>query len=247
MKDNFSVQSKAYAQFRPKFPDALYDFILSHVKGSDLAWDAATGNGQTAVKLATHFKQVIATDISENQLNHATKFANIIYKKEPAETSSLQDQSVDLITVSQAIHWFHFEKFYEEVKRVAKPQAIIAAFSYSMLNVADAPVNKIVQEFYDSTYEYWDAERRYIDEKYQTIPFPFEEINAPVFSIEYEWTMEQLLGYIGTWSAAQHYYKKTGKDLVDEHFLSLLKGVWQQEKYKVKFPCHMRIGKVFSA
>lgn len=246
MKDNFSTQSKAYATFRPKLPGEVYQFILQHVNTFDLAWDAGTGNGQTAVQLAKYFKQVFATDISENQLSHAAQQPNIIYKKEPAEHSSLEDSSVDLITIAQAIHWFDFENFYKEVRRVAKPGAVIAAFTYSLFEVTDSSANELVQHFYwKETHAYWDPERKLVDEEYKTIPFPFEEIEAPPFFMEYQWSVEQLLGYMNTWSAALHYQKQTGKSMVDEFLKERLEAaIATGQVLTIRFPIHLRIGKV---
>lgn len=246
MKDNFSAQSKNYAAFRPKLPDEVYAFIFQHINNFDLAWDVGTGNGQTAVQLAKMFKQVFATDISENQLAHAEQKANIVYKKEAAEHSSLQNTSVDLITIAQAIHWFNIEEFYKEVKRVAKPNAVIAAFTYSLLEVTDVKINELIQNFYwKETQPYWDAERKLVDKGYKTIPFPFNEIEAPIFWMEYQWNVEQLLGYLNTWSAAQHYLKQTGKNMTDELLKDKIENVAAvNQLLTIRFPIHMRIGHI---
>jgi SAM-dependent methyltransferase len=246
MKDNFSHHSKAYATFRPKLPAAVYQFIFQHVKTFNLAWDAGTGNGQTAVELSSRFKNVVATDISDNQLSHAEQRSNITYKKEPAEHSSLASSSVDLVTIAQAIHWFDFDPFYKEVRRVSKPGGVVAAFTYSLFCVADPVVNELIQDFYwHETQPYWDAERKLVDQEYKTIPFPFEEIDAPAFSMEYQWNAAQLLGYINTWSATLHYYKQTGKNMVDELLSAKLAALVSKEQLlRVQFPVHMRIGRV---
>jgi SAM-dependent methyltransferase len=246
MKDNFSTQSKAYATFRPRLPAEVYDFIFQYVHDFDLAWDVGTGNGQTAVELAKRFKQVFASDISENQLMHAVQQPNIVYKKEPAEESSLSNASLDLITIAQAIHWFHFDNFYKEVKLVAKPNAIIAAFTYSLFEVTDHNINDLIQHFYwKETPPYWDAERKLVDDEYKTIPFPFKEIEAPKFWMEYQWSVEQLVGYMNTWSAALHYQKKTGKSMIDEFLKNKIEAVAANDQLlTIRFPIHIRIGRV---
>jgi ubiquinone/menaquinone biosynthesis C-methylase UbiE len=70
------------------------------------------------------------------QLANAQAAPNIRYEAAAAECSSLEDNSADLITVSQALHWFNFEKFYAEVKRVGKKNSVIAAWTYSLLKVS---------------------------------------------------------------------------------------------------------------
>jgi ubiquinone/menaquinone biosynthesis C-methylase UbiE len=127
-KDYFSGHSKLYATFRPTYPDALYEFIFNHVKQFDTALDCATGNGQVAHVLAKHFNHVCASDISSEQIKHAHQANNIAYKIESAEHTSYADNQFDLITVAQAIHWFNTETFFQEVTRIAKPQAVLAVW-----------------------------------------------------------------------------------------------------------------------
>ncbi|MEO6405601.1 MAG: class I SAM-dependent methyltransferase [Ferruginibacter sp.] len=207
MKDNFSANASEYAKYRPQYPQELYDFILSFVPERKLAWDCGTGNGQTATELAKYFENVYASDISRQQLHNAVKQSNILYRQEPAEQSALESGSVNMISVSQALHWFHFEEFYKEVKRVAAPDAIIAAWIYNLFK-ADDITNKYIDNLYWNTLKnYWDNERHYVDEDYKNIPFPFESIPNPGFSIKLKWTAEDLEGYLGTWSAVQKFKK----------------------------------------
>ncbi|RYG30304.1 MAG: class I SAM-dependent methyltransferase, partial [Chitinophagaceae bacterium] len=205
MKDNFSHASEKYAQYRPVYPGALYEFLLSKLKARDRAWDCGTGNGQVAAELAKHFKKVYGTDISANQLKHAIQRENIIYSKENSANTSFPSDFFDLIIVAQAIHWFNFNRFYDQVVRTAKNDAVFAAVGYGLLQV-DEPTDKIIRRFYqDITGPYWDAERKYIDENYETIPFPFEEFEVPAMKIETNWNLDELTGFLRTWSAVKHY------------------------------------------
>lgn len=243
MKDNFSKQSNDYARFRPDYPDALLQYILAQTAHYDVAWDCGTGNGQLAVMLAPHFRCVYATDISDAQLQHAPPHQNIIYKKEPAEHSAFPDKHFDLITVAQAIHWFDFEAFYKEVHRTLKDDGIFVATGYTLFCV-NPEIDLVLYQFYtDVVGPYWDKERHYVDERYQSIPFPFEEIKAPPFYRHYEWTFPMLLGYLSTWSAVQHYIQKNGEDpvaLVEPQ----LRSAWGAAKtHAVSFPILLRMGR----
>jgi ubiquinone/menaquinone biosynthesis C-methylase UbiE len=149
MKDNFSTQATQYAKFRPTYPQGLYDFINSEVKNKALAWDCATGNGQIAVQLAQTFEQVVATDISEKQLANAPQKNNITYKVEPAEKTTFKDHSVDLITVGQAIHWFNFGQFFDEVRRILKPDGLFIAVGYELMKINPA-IDILIDNFYNN-------------------------------------------------------------------------------------------------
>lgn len=188
MKDLFSSNSLHYKQARPNYSIQIVKEILKHVPERNFAWDCGAGSGQFTQLLAPYFNHVMATDISEAQLQQAPYFENVSYQVQAAEQTSIAANSIDLITVAQAIHWFDFDAFYKEVKRVLKPQGIFAAIGYGLIEVQDAAINSLVQQLYFETLNgYWDAERRYIDELYQTIPFPFNEQAVPELRLQYQW------------------------------------------------------------
>src|SRR5437868_6193508 len=203
MKDNFSAQAAGYARYRPGYPQELFDFVNAHVKGNTVAWDCATGNGQAAKFLSKHFKKVYATDISQKQLDNAWQAENIFYSIANEENPSLEKSSVDLVTVAQAIHWFDFEKFYKEVNRVARPGAALAVWTYSRLEISDK-IEPIISDYHtEFLKDYWDAERKYVDDRYVDIPFPFDEVVTPQFNYTVNWSLQSLEGYLNTWSALQ--------------------------------------------
>jgi SAM-dependent methyltransferase len=242
MKDLFSAHSKQYAQFRPTYPDALYHFIFSHVKAFDVAWDCGTGNGQSARVLSTKFKKVMATDISAKQMEHAYK-ADTIFYTVGGEKTFFEDSSIDLITVAQAIHWFNVDEFYKEVNRVAKPNAILAVWGYSLLSIAPE-IDFLLNDFYKSIVgSYWDKERHLIDEQYKTIPFPFNEIAVPTFNFSFEWTIEQLAGYLTTWSAVRKYIQVNKVNPV-EKLIEYISPLWNEESLLITFPLFVRMGRV---
>lgn len=247
MKDNFSVQSASYAQFRPGYPAQLFDFLFEQCQHFDCAWDCATGNGQIAAGLAHRFQRVEATDISENQLKNALPGPNIRYRLGRAESTDFPDRSFDLITVGQAVHWFDFDKFYTEIRRVMKPGGLLALVGYNMLRVDEA-TDALVAHFYHNTLQgCWDAERHWVEEAYATIPFPFPaaEIVFPEMFSAYSWTADNLLGYLGTWSAVQHYIRQHGRSPLDEAFQAELKKVWPEgETRTVRFPVFGRVARV---
>ncbi|MDP4263711.1 MAG: class I SAM-dependent methyltransferase [Bacteroidota bacterium] len=243
MKDNFSKQADIYAKYRPAYPQELFDFVLQHIVEKQNAWDCATGNGQSAKVLAEYFENVYATDISQKQIDKATQTLNIYYSVQPAEQTNFADNTFDLITVSQALHWFATDKFYTEAKRVAKPHSIFAAWSYSLLYTHPA-IDELIRSFYrDVIGPYWDEERKYVDEQYQTIYFPFREITSPAVSMEYYWTIEELEGYLNTWSALQKFILANEYNPVDE-LIRKIKPYAGNERLKIIFPLHIRMGRI---
>ena len=244
MKDNFSQQADLYAQFRPTYPEAVFTHLMKYVKEHNAAWDCATGNGQAAKTLANYFDTVYATDISEKQIANAVQRNNIIYKIEGAENTSFPDNMFDLITVAQAIHWFNFDKFYSEVKRTAKPGGVLAVIGYGLMQTRGKLNDAILHFYQDIVGAYWDKERRYIDENYQTIPFPFDELEPVQLHNQYEWNFDQFVGYLNTWSAVQHYIKANNKNPVDL-YQNELKEAWGNKQTEIfSFPILLRIGRI---
>ena len=241
-KDNFSNQASVYAQFRPTYPQTVFDYLNTVVKNKKIAWDCATGNGQMARELVKNFQKVYATDISQKQLDNAFQADNIEYSIAKAEETLFDDNTFDLITVAQAIHWFDFDKFYAEVNRVAKSGAVLFVIGYSMPRF-DGMIDEILQDFYwNITGPYWDAERKHLDNKLESIPFTLQQIECPTFKNEFRWTLEMAEGYFNSWSSVQHYINKNGENPVGE-LIEKLRKYWKGQQ-RVEFPLFTKVGRI---
>ena len=244
MKDLFSAQSDAYKKYRPHYPLALYEYILSFVEHRETALDVATGNGQAAVALAAYFKQVIGIDSSAAQLAEAEQKENVTYKEAEAEQTFSKPHSFDLITVAQAYHWLQHAAFATEVRRIAKPGAVIAVWGYDRFQTGNADLNKLMDRFYfDIVGPYWDSARKDIDTHYAHLPFPFEPLPTRSFEIEAQWTKQHILGYLSSWSAVQNYMQvhHASPLLLIQDELDQIKIT---EHFPVRFPIFLRLGRV---
>ncbi len=242
-KDHFSDASAAYAKFRPTYPDTLFTWLADLCHEHECAWDCATGSGQAAIELAQHFKQVIATDASSEQVTHASGPANVRFRVAPAEASGLDSHSIDLITVAQAVHWFDLPHFYAEVIRVLKPGGVFALWGYGRLSLPTG-MDAVFQRFYGETIgPYWPPERALIDEEYRSLDFPFAEIPTPEFLIEVEWNLPRLLAYLSTWSAVKRYAVQNGENPLPG-LQDALAPLWgDQNKIKrLRWPLFLRVG-----
>lgn len=197
------------------------------------------------MRLADHFKQVIATDLSADQIKNGTQHPNVCYGVAPAESSGLEDDSVNLVTVAQALHWLDTHRFYREVQRVSKKHGIIAVWCYDLLLVnpeVDAVINRFYREIMKG---YWFPERRHIETGYSTLPFPFKRVETPLLAITASWELDAMTGYLRTWSAVHNYMKREGEDplnLID----SDLAAAWGNSDMvmKVSWPLVLTVGKV---
>lgn len=244
-KDHFSGHAAIYRDARPDYPDALFAFLRAQAPTGGLAWDAGCGNGQASVALADHFDRVIATDPSAEQIARAQTRANIDYRVEPAEQSTLQEATVDLVCVAQALHWFDLERFHAEVRRVLKPRGVVAFWTYADCRVSRA-VDALKDRLYvDLTGPYWPAERALVETGYADLPFPFEPVATPPFALNMHWNADRFLAYLRSWSGTQRSLRAVGQDPV-ALIESDLRRAWGDASRTVSWNFHLRCGRGLS-
>jgi SAM-dependent methyltransferase len=211
----FTSVAREYADFRPGYPPELFAWLARQAPARDRAWDCGCGSGQASVALAEHFGQVHATDVAAEQIAAARPHPRVSYAVAPAERSGLPEGSMDLVTVAQALHWFDVGAFYAEARRVAKPGALLAVWTYPRPEFLDPELDRVFLDFYANVVgPYWPPERRHVESHYATLPFPFEELPHPPFGLELHWGFDQVLGYVSSWSATARYKKQRGTDPV---------------------------------
>ena len=243
--DHFSRDSAAYAKFRPRYPDALFDFLAEEAPARDEAWDVGTGTGQSAVGLARVFEHVTATDPSSAQIERAHPHPRVDYRVGPAEASGLDGDTMDLVAVAQAVHWFDRPRFWPEARRVLRPGGVMAVWTYLLFEISPE-IDDVVRRFYSGIVgPFWPPERRLTEQRYQTIEFPFAEFDAPDFVIEQVMTLDEVAGYLRTWSATRafrsHHLHDPVADLVKE-----LARAWRppHETRVARWPVAMRVGRI---
>lgn len=244
-KDHFSSGSAGYAAYRPTYPTELVDALANISPGLERALDCGCGTGQLSVLLAERFAEVVATDASAAQIDKAQPHDGVTYRAALAEESGLPDASVDLITVAQAAHWLDLDRFYAEVQRVARSQAAVALITYGVLHVEGAVDGAIQRFYYDTIGPYWPTERRHVEDGYRSLPFPFKEVALPPLAIEVQWRLDDLIGYLNTWSAVKAAEKALGSNPVDA-LAETLRKEWGDPalRRQVTWPLSVRAGHV---
>ncbi len=92
---------------------------------------------------------------------------------------------------------------------------------------------------------YWPELFHFIDERYKTLPFPFEEVEPPEFEIQTEWELGQLAGFLDSWSATRRYQNQRGQHPVSMIWEELA-GAWGEgsQRRRVRWPLYLRAGRV---
>jgi len=242
-KDHFSKQAADYARFRPGYPRELFDYLVSIAPSRRLAWDCGTGNGQAAAGLASVFDAVIATDASEKQITNAELHERVDYLVAPAEDSSIDFGTVDLIMVRRRCTGSIWTAF---TRRVLKSDGVLAASAYNLLHINPA-IDEVVNRYYYEVVEvvgpFWPQERKLV-EQFDNLPFPFHEIDPPKFEMTAQWNLDHLVGYLRTWSSTQRFMAAKGSDPLKQ-IMGELRAAWgtPEQTRNVIWPLTLRIGR----
>jgi SAM-dependent methyltransferase len=242
--NHFLTDADRYAAHRPTYPPAFAAALAELCPRRRLALDVGCGTGQMSGLLAESFDAVLATDSSPDQLAHATPHPRVTYRRAAAEEIVAAAGSVDLIVAAQAAHWFDLPAFYTAARAMAAPGAVIALVTYGVMRIAD-PVDERFQRFYGSEMgPYWPAERRHVETGYRDFAFPFPEVAFPPSAIERDWTLDQLLGYVDTWSAARQ-AKAAGAGSLIDGFRADMRALWgdPERTCRISWPLSGRVGR----
>jgi SAM-dependent methyltransferase len=243
--DHFSGLATRYAAYRPQYPEGLFAAIAAASPFRDCVWDCATGTGQAAIGLAAHFRSVLASDASRQQVRAASPHDRVRYVVARAEAAPLRSRSIGMVTVAQALHWLEPLEFYAEARRVLRPGGLLVVWTYGQQRVDGGPVDEELADFYDRVIgSYWAPERRWVETGYRTLRFPFEEIAIDSPPMSAEWSLAQLLGYVGTWSAVARCREVTGGDPLAE-LAGRLAPLWGDPSTRrgVEWPLSVRAGR----
>ena len=239
----FSIRSDDYARFRPAYPNDLFEWLADRCSATRLALDVAAGNGQASHPLSARFEHVVACDASPDQLSTGSRWQKVHRVAASAEKLPLRDGVVDLIVVAQALHWFATPAFFGEAKRVLGPDGMFCAWCYSLLRI-EPLIDRLVDRLHgDILNGYWPSGRASVDQGYRDIQPPFQTIELPAFAIETRWGLDELVGYIRTWSAVKRWKQANEGDPLDQ-ILPELSESWgdPERKRLIRWPLHFIAG-----
>ncbi|XP_057369591.1 putative methyltransferase DDB_G0268948 [Daphnia carinata] len=242
------AHANLYAKFRPSPPQNLGNEIIGYLKKKytgdlNLCLDVGCGNGQSSNIFSPYFQKVIATDASPaqvevaNSMNHPT---NITFVVGVAEQLPVKDGSAQIVTASQACHWFDLASFFKETKRVLCPGGIVALSGYTFPKFLHPTKADDLEKAFDLLYHkrtgsFWGKGRELVDNEYSDIALPFKDFTREEFWTDpITTTMSEFVGYITTWSGFQNYCKvhglKAGEEILEEFTSSCLKAFENYEE-----------------
>lgn len=250
-----SFNAAHYNNARPTYPQSFYKTLMKyheskegHVsKNNDLAVDIGCGTGLVTFKLDKYFKKVIGTDPSETMIAQCNSKSvnNITFKVASAEEfpEEIAENSVDIITGAECIHWVDHNAFYQESWRVLKPGGTLAYWFYKdPIVIGEEKANKLYDRYcYGDEYlgPYWQQPgRNFLRTFMKEVQIPkklFENIERVEYtskdfdqetplSIKMTVTVDWWESYIKSWSSYHSWKKDNGdKEDIAERFLKELK------------------------
>ena len=213
-EDHFSDAGEAYRRFRPGYPPELFGFLGSLVPAGGSVWECGAGSGQATEGLARAFTRLFVTDPSHSQLRLADPRLGWRVAC-TAEAAPLPARCVDLVVVAQALHWIAHGTFFAEVRRVARPGAVLAVWTYGLPRPGGGFDPEIADFARGTVGRFWPPGRRHVEEAYGSIDFPFEELDAPTLEMTADLELADFLGYVRTWSAVRRARATSAADPVD--------------------------------
>lgn len=263
-----AAHAAAYAKFRPEPPLNLIKRIISFLKeeytGSlETAADVGCGSGQGTKVLAPHFASVTGLDISDAQISQAVKKTtekNMFFKVSGAEALPFSAGSVQLVTASQAAHWFDLPAFFAEADRVLVPGGVLALYGYLFPKPIHGNLSEKLCEIIDHVYSnetagYWGSGRKDVDEGYTDEKFvmPYSSvIRDDTFYVDKIATVADLKGYLSSWSGIQNFRAANGDDaaqkILDDFqnkFMTVLDVTTPPENTEIcmRFTCFLLMGR----
>lgn len=239
----FSHKSELYESARPLYPEALFEYLSTVAPATEAVWDCACGNGQAADSLVRYFQNVAATDVSTAQIENAKQHPKIQYSVCSSENSVFDGGAFDLVCVAQALHWFDFDKFWPEVKRVLKPGGVFAAWGYTWPCVSSEIDQELKCSILDKIESYWAPQNRLLWDHYRDVEFPFTQLSPPSFEMKVDWTLDEYLDFICTFSATRLCIDEHGDEFIKQARKMLLE-LWGDGKKEVNLDFVLYVGKV---
>lgn len=242
---SFGKQSAAYAKGRPGYPPELYTWIAENSSGHERVWDVGTGSGQAAHALVKYYDQVHATDISPEQIKAATAHPKIAYLTTPAHLSNLPSNSVDAVTIATALHWFATDRFWTEVSRVSRTDALFAAWTYQLPRSDSVAQTEFLEPVLEIIDPYWADGNRICMAGYtaEILSCPFPTLDTPEFDAGGIWTGQQIVNFAESWSA--HYRARADglKDALDNLSRNFLK-TYKNEALAISLPISLLAARI---
>jgi SAM-dependent methyltransferase len=202
------AQSDHYAKARRGFHPALYSTVIDRhtTTGGKLGTviDIGCGPGSATRQIAPYFTEAIGLDPSQSMIDTARALGGTTRSSEPIRyelstaegmgsnlSPPIQPSSIDLITASNAAHWFDMPQFWASAARVLKPGGSVALWCSGDIRVHQDMLNsEAIQAMMDDFFErhlkpFYEPGNLLVRDRYVDLPLPWT-LEVPVVEFDEE-------------------------------------------------------------
>lgn len=130
-KTRFSSRVENYSKFRPSYPEIIISFLESEkiLNKDSIIADIGSGTGILSELFLKNGNYIFGIEPNTDMRNAAElnlkTYQNFHSIEGSAESTNIEDNSVNIITVGQAFHWFNPIQARKEFKRILKPEGYV--------------------------------------------------------------------------------------------------------------------------
>lgn len=154
--ERFTDRVDNYVKYRPSYPPEVISFFESRcgISENSAIADIGSGTGISAKLFLDRGCTVYGVEPNDAMRAAADVFLQdyerFVSIKATAETTTLNDSSVDLVIAAQAFHWFEPDATRNEFKRILKP----GSFAALIWNERRTTVSEFLREYEDIHLKY---------------------------------------------------------------------------------------------
>lgn len=127
--DTFTGKAKFYAEARPSYPNEAVEYIMNLVPKNAVFADIGAGTGKFSELISQKGYTLFAVEPNEDMRNQLiltlAPYGNATIVNGSSSDTTLYNNSIDVITCAQALHWFDPISYMEECKRIGKSTFLI--------------------------------------------------------------------------------------------------------------------------
>ena len=163
---------------------------------------------------------MLGVDRSTEQLRNARSCPGVEYVQGDAYALPVRDNTVDIITIAQTMHWLDENAFFAEAKRALRPGGVLCVLGYSVPRLTDDSLQRVFRDYYENTLGsllkpgdpgcYWDCDRTLLDSAFARVEFspPFEAVvREEVVDTQEMSNLDSFYSYMSTMSAYRAYLR----------------------------------------
>ncbi|UYP44080.1 hypothetical protein NEF87_000365 [Candidatus Lokiarchaeum ossiferum] len=161
-KTRFTSRSKYFSKFRPSYPNEIINLLKKKriLQETTTIADIGSGTGILSELFLKENNLVYGIEPNSEMRQESAKLLQIYPNFQPlngsAEATSLRSDSIDLITVGQAFHWFDMKQAIFEFKRILKSRGTVLLV-WNLRKTVGSSFNEIYEDImlkYGSDYAY---------------------------------------------------------------------------------------------